>query len=180
MHTELYNKLSVYTLTEKQIMESHHMGYKYLVYRNWMNYTAFKTRMGLNYWLECRHLSIDGKVTDGESNTIDGEYIKISLLHIDPILPDYSNSQNLKNWEHESFDSFGLSNSLQKIYLMDNGDYTSAYVYHGINANVYPNKNPMTTIYYLNPNCKRIVYNWRDFEDGIPINNNPSILEKQY
>lgn len=177
MNQQINNNLTVYILTDEQVKKSNH-GYKYLVYKSYTNHTAFRTLEGFNFWLVNRHLTIDSELKDGESYKINGEYIKISLLHIDPILPDYSNSHDSKNWTAGDFESFGLSSeSLTKGYIMDNGDYTTCFIYHGINANISGYK-PVTIIYYLNPNCKRTVYNWKEFSDGIPLVENPSIIEK--
>lgn len=179
---ETYNKLTLYVLTDKQA-ESRDFGYKYIVYNNWSNHTAFKTLQGLKYWAKIRNLTLPEVIEEGASQSIIGEYIRYSLLHIDPILPDYSNVQSVKNWDAGSFNQFGESNNLQKGYIMDNGDYTTCYIFKGRKVNnEYGQVNPKdiiesTILYYLNPNCKRDIYNWRNFSDGIPLDQ-PELFTK--
>lgn len=180
MHIEIYDKLNLRINTRDQMNRPNSQGYKYIITNNWTSHRAFKTLAGLTYWLNLMGFSIDSELKEGESYPINGRYVNISLLHIDPILPNFANSQTLKNWDSESFDLFGKSNKLTPAFVMDNGDYTRAYIYRGINGlwEFGDYGKEITVIYHLNPNCERTIYNWRKFEDGIPFN--PDIMEKSY
>ena len=108
-------------------------------------HTAFYTEEGLNIWLEKTGLKVGEKCYSDKTYKLIGEYEEICLFAIEPHLPDSSNIYNIRTWTNEDLDQFGEKNNLVKSVWLDNGDYTTCYIFKQDNGN---------TIYYLNPNCR--------------------------
>lgn len=177
MRIEKTEGLKLYILTDEQMAKNpNSWGYKYDVYHKGMNYTAFRTFKGLMTWLNERGLKIPPHVEDGNMYDIQGAFFEVCLFRIEPIIPDFSNTNTMKTWDQDLLDEFGCKNNLTPSFIMNNGSWTRSYVYSGVSGlsemGVY---DKVTVIYYLNPNCQQNKYDYMKFNDGVP--NNPGILQ---
>ena len=121
-----YDNLSLWEETDPQKLKEGH--YRYLVSSNGIAHIAFRTKEGLERWLSDTGLK-EGKKGWGHIRNLRGSYTKVSMAG-----------------NYKLLDKFGRKNILKPSVILDNGEYTRAYIKEGKRGN---------TIYYLNPNYER-------------------------
>lgn len=146
---EKHDHLTITALKSKNDIEKYGMGiYKYLVYSDWTNHTAFKTNEGLSYWLRIIGLKI-GENLNHLSNTakIEGQYFTYCLLGIDTWTNKLLDNLDPKLKEIRNNLLDGSNSDLEyNCTWLSNGDYTKGFIEKTNEGNI---------IYYLNPNEHR-------------------------
>lgn len=150
------------TILEDEEMKQKHGGYTYLIHMNYASHHAFRTEEGFVNWMQERGLQVGEQITHLYNTwIINGKYQEICLYAIEPHLPDCSNVYNIRSWTAEDLNQFGQKNNLRKSVILSNGDYTTCYIFEGTAWN-RPNE-IFNTIYYLNPNCKREIHDYKKY-----------------
>lgn len=107
-----------------------HQGYKYLIQHNSMAYRAFNKRATLREYMREHRLLIGKRISD-RGIILSGAYIEHMLW--DPL--EYQRQAN--------------GPMTEKSAIVSNGDWTECII-----------NRKTKTWYYLNPNCKRKVFDW--------------------
>jgi hypothetical protein len=128
LNREHYDKLGLWEQTDKKKLAEGE--YRFLITNGSMSHIAFRTQAGLDKWLRDTGVKIGAKGW-GSNYPIKGSYTIISM-----------------SGNKEKLDAFGREHHLLPSSILDNGEYTRAYIQEGKHGN---------TIYHLNCNYPREV-----------------------
>ena len=123
---ETYDNLRLFEETDPEKLAKG--SYRFIIMNGADSHTAFHTEAGLSRWLW------DTGVKRSGCRLI-GKYTKVSM------------AGNI-----EKFDAFAKTNHLRASIILDNGEYTRAYIKQSKHGN---------TIYYLNPNYPRETFPYK-------------------
>lgn len=129
-----YGDLLLYEEKDKQRLRDNH--YKFLITSGATSHTAFHTQKELKRWMSDAGIK-QGKVLPHLHNSkkLIGTYQEVSLAG-----------------NQKQFNEFGKKNRLRSSKVLDNGEYTKAFIEKGKGGN---------RIYYLNPNYPRKKYEYK-------------------
>ncbi len=134
MYKQTYSKLILTELDPEQ-MEAHG-GYRYVISNSYSSHSAFRTLAGLARWMNTCGLTF-GEAWNlrisGKSVHLSPGYSTISLMDVEYYETIKALHHRIEPW-------------------LSNGDYVEGIVLDA---------KPMNTIVYLNPNCERVVYDYK-------------------
>lgn len=136
VHVAHYGSIAIASLNKYQ-RERTCGGYWYLVYSGVQSHTAFRKRSNLLKWLELRNLTINGELPQqGERSylSVGGEY------------------RHAMHMNYQKF--YGLLGKCEQSREMSNGDWTLSLLTR--------DDDDIVTVNYLNPNCRRQVFDRRE------------------
>lgn len=135
-----HNNLWLASLASEQM--SRFGGYLYVVTAAATSHTAFRTRFALDEWLKRNDLEIQGELPP---EGVHGAF---------QVSPGYYTCSHMDTAEFKRI--LDQTPSSQRIRHLDNGQYTQGLIGKHDSGEV--------VIHYLNPNCKRVVYNYQESE----------------
>lgn len=142
MYEQNYDNLELIIVKDKARRKQNCGNYKYLVHHRCFSHTAFRSKSAMKNWLKERGLTIGKRYSWGHSWKLEGSYTD-SIHMLDK--PD------LLKWF--------IDNKIKltgKSVTFSNGDYTDSWI---------EDRNGKRVIHYINPNCKRSVYDYRKMSD---------------
>ena len=123
---ETYDNLHLFEETDPEKLAKG--SYRFIIRNGADSHTAFHTEAGFSRWLADTGVKRSGC-------RLVGKYTKVSM------------AGNI-----EKFDAFAKTNHLRASIILDNGEYTRAYIKESKHGN---------TIYYLNPNYPRETFPYK-------------------